>query len=948
MFRLAFASVLFLAAVSAAQDFPVAPRNNVITGSGTQFQITGSDYLDVGLDSDVPVKITMESLESFVRLVFEKSADYDQAAITISGLEPGVTYYHYEDSRDGYQEWVADSDGAYSYMQDLTADHHVMIQRLRSTIIIKTTPDGLTGAFYSSGGAVPSDVIHHDGAGLFKLMQTITEEINVDADQVILDGNGHALHGPVTDPATGEQFRLANGIWVTGAGVTVRNMAISGCVDGLVVDNGDCRAIDNRFDGCDRGIITIDRSPWGENCEFIGNYMNNCSIYGMTVGAVHGKAIGNVAENCLVGIEIKAGGVGMRVEGNLARYCRANIVLYLVDQGWPYPTPVPEDTLVFRNNLTVDPMPQDKISFVIVGTTSLYVYRNVYISTTGEPLRTVLDNDVVVYRPLPVGGNFWSDHTSPDLDNDGIVDEPYVISDHVFIAVDQLPRVFPLATSQYIESAYSGQRAPNGWYTSDVSVAFDAPNADVLQWSEDGLSWTDYSSPIEFMEDGLHYVHVRALDGNGEILEQGFGAARINRNPLGISIDETCASPDCAPGAQSGWYLAESLPVTVTVSDAAALTSLDISVDNGATWTSYPSAPVTVDIVGEQTHTVIARAYQTNAAASEQSATYSLDVTAPAIVQSDITVTAASCQGATASYAPAVSDNVDPAPAVSISPASGSQFPIGQTAVTVAAEDAAGNAATHSFTVTVVDVDSDGDGVGDCNDGCPADPDKVEPGDCGCGAPDLDENNNGISDCLESGAESIDFEDYQIDAALDGQDSWSFHWLTHSVSPEAYMVRQGDGRTVCRIDTDNLTEYVRDMPEMSGQFELRWEWKASSSGAKLNFGPADELTSNNNNYRAMRARVIMGDGSFGFKGSSWISPVGDVSWNANTWYYMRMSCDLSTNRFSVWVSENADRGDERLLVDNASMGGSGPISRLMMKCDFGDGLVDVDAIQWGE
>ena len=33
----------------------------------------------------------------------------------------------------------------------------------------------------------------------------------------------------------------------------------------------------------------------------------------------------------------------------------------------------------------------------------------------------------------------------------------------------------------------------------------------------------------------------------------------------------------------------------------------------------------------------------------------------------------------------------------------------------------------------VPDTDSDGDGTPDCNDDCPDDPEKIEPGDCGCG-----------------------------------------------------------------------------------------------------------------------------------------------------------------------------------------------------------------------
>lgn len=46
-------------------------------------------------------------------------------------------------------------------------------------------------------------------------------------------------------------------------------------------------------------------------------------------------------------------------------------------------------------------------------------------------------------------------------------------------------------------------------------------------------------------------------------------------------------------------------------------------------------------------------------------------------------------------------------------------------------------------------VDRDGDGFGDGCDGCPDDPEKIEPGDCGCGVVDIDANGNGTSDCLE-------------------------------------------------------------------------------------------------------------------------------------------------------------------------------------------------------
>ncbi len=45
------------------------------------------------------------------------------------------------------------------------------------------------------------------------------------------------------------------------------------------------------------------------------------------------------------------------------------------------------------------------------------------------------------------------------------------------------------------------------------------------------------------------------------------------------------------------------------------------------------------------------------------------------------------------------------------------------------------------------DVDTDSDGTLDCNDECASDPDKTEPGTCGCGTPDVDTDSDGTLDC---------------------------------------------------------------------------------------------------------------------------------------------------------------------------------------------------------
>ena len=50
----------------------------------------------------------------------------------------------------------------------------------------------------------------------------------------------------------------------------------------------------------------------------------------------------------------------------------------------------------------------------------------------------------------------------------------------------------------------------------------------------------------------------------------------------------------------------------------------------------------------------------------------------------------------------------------------------------------------------VADTDSDSDGTPDCNDGCPDDPGKTDPGICGCGVADTDSDSDGTLDCNDN------------------------------------------------------------------------------------------------------------------------------------------------------------------------------------------------------
>jgi endonuclease/exonuclease/phosphatase family metal-dependent hydrolase len=84
--------------------------------------------------------------------------------------------------------------------------------------------------------------------------------------------------------------------------------------------------------------------------------------------------------------------------------------------------------------------------------------------------------------------------------------------------------------------------------------------------------------------------------------------------------------------------------------------------------------------------------------------TFPADRLAPVIIDAtDQVVEATDANGATVYYTPTATDNLDPVVAVTCQPASGSLFPLGNTGVFCSAQDAAGNLAEASFTVSVRD-----------------------------------------------------------------------------------------------------------------------------------------------------------------------------------------------------------------------------------------------------
>lgn len=121
----------------------------------------------------------------------------------------------------------------------------------------------------------------------------------------------------------------------------------------------------------------------------------------------------------------------------------------------------------------------------------------------------------------PIGGNFWSNWTGPDANNDRFVDNPYSFTG----GADNLPwaakngwmdSIAPITTINL-----SGTLGENDWYTSAVEISFLAEDnaggtsVDKIQYSWDGLTWLLYSAPLAISDNGIKKIYYRSADKTG-------------------------------------------------------------------------------------------------------------------------------------------------------------------------------------------------------------------------------------------------------------------------------------------------------------------------------------------------------------------------------------------------------------------------------------------------
>ncbi len=194
------------------------------------------------------------------------------------------------------------------------------------------------------------------------------------------------------------------------------------------------------------------------------------------------------------------------------------------------------------------------------------------------------------------------------------------------------------------------------------------------------------ASPAQFAVDEIGLVSCEATDPSGLTTKVGFPVRVQDTTPPTM-----CALRDIKVGstAGSGAFVSFATCASDIVDGP-----VGVSCDH-TSGSFFPLGATVVRCNATDRHG--------NTSPTEQFVVQVGDTTPPVLkLPSGVTAFATSKLGARVSYLVTATDNLDPHPSVSCSPASGSQFPLGATTVKCKAVDASGNASQGSFVVKVI------------------------------------------------------------------------------------------------------------------------------------------------------------------------------------------------------------------------------------------------------
>lgn len=213
----------------------------------------------------------------------------------------------------------------------------------------------------------------------YTLTQDVYDTITVLAYDLTLDGDGYTVYGAQSSPF-GVKVHFVTGI-------TIVNVNFSGSLNDIIfaielIYSDNCTITGSTFSDSVCGI----ESSESDYCTITGNTFTN-NVGGISLGHSNNCIItGNAVSNCNIG-------VGLAYSASCT--------------------------------LTGNTISNNAVGMTILLSNGIQVYNNNFIDNLVHQC-DVESSTCVFDLPAPVGGNYWSNWTSPDNNNDGFVDAPFV------------------------------------------------------------------------------------------------------------------------------------------------------------------------------------------------------------------------------------------------------------------------------------------------------------------------------------------------------------------------------------------------------------------------------------------------------------------------------------------------------------------------------------------
>jgi parallel beta-helix repeat protein len=409
--------VMAIVVPAAAEEIPpVLPPETIrgtVFGTGTHFEVTNSDYLNVTLDSSEPISLTLSSFPEQILLELSPVSSPSTALITLRGLTPLSTFYLYEDGLAEATSFTTDVNGDYVFVQDLINDHLVTIQPHKSTYFLEENTGGDCGSI----GAWDSNT------NTCTLTGDVYDTIEISSNDITLDGNGYT----VSDSMYGIFIRDKTGVKIKNLNITSPS---SNPHEGIGIYLG--RSSNCRIEG-----VNISQKFYGIQTSSVhdslisGNSFSNNS-YGVFIGSTYNNIISNniISNNKFWGIQ---------TDNTYSNTFSDNLISNhnLAGHGGVFLLLDTRENTFYNNTIT-----NNYWGIFNYRSWDNLFYNNSFMNNNYPAYEYRQDN--IWNKATPDGGNYWSNYDEPidgcdDINSDNFCDDTLKIFSFYTNSYDNLP-----------------------------------------------------------------------------------------------------------------------------------------------------------------------------------------------------------------------------------------------------------------------------------------------------------------------------------------------------------------------------------------------------------------------------------------------------------------------------------------------------------------------------